>query len=95
MTQKGSRIQEYEKRMIDTKATESRQLLKERFAYPVFLYDAEHVGITATGEQDTCELYPSDALGLPADMTAEETALVQHRRFRKNPESFMLTEAGE
>lgn len=86
-------LRQYEKRMADTKDAEARQLLKERFAYPVFLYDAEHVGITATGEQDTCELYPSDTLGLPAGMTAEETALEQYHRFRQNPEAFMLAEA--
>jgi type I restriction enzyme M protein len=86
-------LRQYEKRMADMKETEARQLLKERFAYPVFLYDAEHVGITATGEQDTCELYESDTLGLPPGMTAEETALGQYRRFRKNPEAFMRAEA--
>lgn len=83
-------LREYEKQMVDTKAREARQLLKERFAYPVFLYDAQHVGITATGEQDTCELYPSGALGLPAEMTAEQTALEQYRRFRSDAEAFIL-----
>jgi len=83
-------LSQYEKRMADTKATEARQLLKQRFAYPVFLYDAEHVGITATGEQDTCELYESETLGLPADITAEGTALEQYRRFRADPQAFIL-----
>ncbi len=83
-------LRQYEERMADTKAAEARQLLKERFAYPVFLYDAEHVGITATGEQDTCELYPSETLGLPPGVTAEETALEQYRRFRTDPRSFIL-----
>jgi len=90
-----SELKQYEKRMADTKAAEARQLLKERFAYPVFLYDAEHVGITATGEADTCELFASDALELPAGMTAEETALVQYRRFLQNPESFLLAPEAE
>ncbi len=34
--------------------------LKERFDYPIFLYEAEKVGITATGEPDANELYPND-----------------------------------
>lgn len=86
-------LRQYEKRMAETKAREARQLLKQRFDYPIFLYDAEHVGITATGEQDTCELYPSDALGLPADIAADATALEQYRRFRQSPDSFLLVEA--
>ena len=41
---------------------EARALLKSRFPYPVFLYEAEHVGITATGETDRVpnELVPGD-----------------------------------
>ncbi len=37
---------------------EARALLKERFDYPVFLYEAEKVGITATGEPDQNESVP-------------------------------------
>ena len=66
---------------------------EERFAYPVFLYDAEHVGITATGEQDTCGLYHSTTLGLPTGILPQDTALEQYRRFGQSPESFMLSEA--
>jgi type I restriction enzyme M protein len=87
-------LRAYEKRMADTKAREARQLLKERFDYPVFLYDAQHVGLTATGEQDVCELYHSDALGLPADMKPEETALEQYRCFCKKPEQFVESNGG-
>ena len=42
--------------MAETIAEETRALLKERFPYPIFLYEAEKVGITATGEQDQNEL---------------------------------------
>lgn len=83
-------LRRYEKQMAEMKAREARQLLKERFAYPVFLYDAEHVGITATGEQDACELYPSEVLGLPAGMTVEQTALEQYRYFRQDAQPFLL-----
>jgi type I restriction enzyme M protein len=41
------------------KEREARQLLKERFDYPVFLYQAERVGISPTGEPDQNELYPN------------------------------------
>lgn len=83
-------LRQYEKRMAQAKAAEARQLLKQRFNYPIFLYDAEHVGITATGEQDTCELFESEALGLPADATPEDTALEQYRRFYADPQAFAL-----
>ena len=86
-------LRQYEKQMAKTKASETRQLLKERFKYPIFLYDAEHVGISATGEQDTCELYPSDALSLPPGMNPEETALEQYRRFQQNAQAFILSNA--
>jgi type I restriction enzyme M protein len=82
-------LRQYERQMADMKAREARWLLKERFAYPVFLYDAEHVGITATGEEETCELYPSDSLNLPVGMTADQTALEQYRRFLKEPSHFI------
>ena len=41
-------------------AQEARGLLKERFDYPIFMYEAEKVGISATGEADQNELYPND-----------------------------------
>jgi type I restriction enzyme M protein len=36
---------------------QSRSLAKSRFDYPIFMYDAKHVGISATGEEDKNELY--------------------------------------
>jgi type I restriction enzyme M protein len=85
---------QYEKQMIETKSRESRQRLKERFDYPIFLYDAQHVGITATGEQDVCELYHGEGLGLPAGMKPEETALAQYKRYRENPAQFIESNKG-
>lgn len=75
--------------MADLKTAEARALLRERFDYPIFLYDAKHIGITATGEPDTCELYSDDTLGLPDGASEEMTALGQYRRFREDPESFL------
>jgi type I restriction enzyme M protein len=54
--------------MADRQAAESRALLKQRFDYPVFLYEAEKVGITATGEEDANELYPNERV--PLDETS-------------------------
>lgn len=84
-------LRRFEKQMTELKAREARELLKHRFNYPIFMYDAEHVGITATGEQDTCELYYSEALGLPEGILAQDTALEQYRRFRQDPTAFMAS----
>ena len=74
--------------MDDTKTRENRALLKGRFDYPIFLYEAEKVGITATGEPDANELYPNDRV--PTGMKPEETCLEVYRRFCKKPGEFAL-----
>jgi type I restriction enzyme M protein len=68
------------------KAREARHLLKERFDYAVFLYQAEKVGITATGELDQNELYPNPSV--PAGL--QETCLEAYQRFRQAPDSFLI-----
>jgi len=82
-------LADYLKHMEETKARESRALLKGRFDYPVFLYEAEKVGITATGELDANELYPN--ANLPDGLKPEETCLELYRRFRKDPKAFALS----
>ena len=77
-------LNEYQRSMAEKIAAESRGLLKERFNYPVFLYEAEHVGITATGEPDVNELQPNERQ--PAG--GVKTCVELYREFRKNPESF-------
>jgi type I restriction enzyme M protein len=67
---------------------EARALMKERFDYSIFLYDAEKVGITATGEEDQNELYPNPN----ARSGIEKTALELYREFCKHPEAFLLPE---
>ena len=74
--------------MVERNEDETRSLLKERFDYPIFLYDAAHVGITATGEQDTNELYPNAAL--PAGLAEKDTCLELYWRFRRNPKAFAI-----
>lgn len=78
---------DYQKRMAEVIATETRALLKERFPYPIFLYQAEKVGITATGEADQNELVPNDRL--PAGLA--KSCLESFQAFRLDPSSFLLT----
>ena len=66
--------------------------MKERFDYPIFLCDAEHVGITATGEPDANELYPNE--NLPPGLAAKDSCLELYWRFRRKPKAF-ATNGGE
>ena len=75
------------KELRETIRQEARALLKERFDYPIFMYEAEKVGITATGEADQNELYPND--NPPPDL--EATCLELYRQFRRDPERFFVT----
>lgn len=85
-------LKSYLARMAEMKQREARALLKQRFDYPIFLYEAERVGITATGEPDANELYPND--NMPPGMTAEQTCLELYRRFVQQPRDFMLATGG-
>lgn len=76
----------YLKAMEEKITTEARALLKERFDYPIFMYEAEKVGITATGEPDQNELFPNP--NQPPD--CEKTCLEWYLEFRQNPESLDL-----
>jgi len=68
------------KEFEDLIAKEARTLLKERFNYPIFMYEAEHVGISSTGEADYNELYPND--NMPPG--CEKTCLEHYREFCNN-----------
>lgn len=68
--------------------SESRMLLKERYEYFIFFYDAEKVGITATGEADKNELYPND--NLPEDI--EYTAIELYEEYKKDITQFIIEE---
>lgn len=82
-------LKEYLKAMEVKQAVEARQLLKERFDYPIFMYEAEKVGISATGDEDLNELYPNP--NQPAD--CEKTCLEWYREFLSDPIAFAA--AGE
>jgi type I restriction enzyme M protein len=77
-------LKDFRKDMDIRKKTESRLLLKERFGYPIFMYEAEKVGISATGEEDQNELYPNP--NQPIDI--EKTCLEWYQEFLENPENF-------
>lgn len=72
---------------------ESRKRLKELFSYLIFMYEAEKVGITATGEDDQNELcrWPRD--NVPADL--ECTCLELYQDFRQDPSSFLLDQGAQ
>jgi type I restriction enzyme M protein len=55
-------LREYISRMEGLKTAESRKLAKSRFPYSIFMYEADHVGISATGEEDANELGPNTNL---------------------------------
>jgi len=79
-------LADFDKQTAETIAKESRALLKERFNYPIFLYEAEKVGISATGEPDLNELYPNDRI--PPGI--EKTCLELYRKFREDPAPFFV-----
>jgi type I restriction enzyme M protein len=82
-------LADFEKLMAETITKETRALLKEMFPYTIFLYEAQKVGITATGEQDQNELVPND--NEPPGIT--KTCLELYQEFRSDPKPFFLTEA--
>ena len=77
-------LKAYVKQMDVKKAVESRQLLKEHFDYPIFMYEAGKVGISATGDEDQNELYPNS--NQPQDI--EKTCVEWYREFCADPRAF-------
>ena len=86
-------LHDYQAEMDEQIERESRALLKERFPYPIFLYEAEHVGITATGDTDRIpnELVPNEYK--PAEV--ELTTLELYGRFKTDPKPFLAAGASE
>ncbi len=72
-------LKQYQRDMEAKIKAEARALLKSRFPYPVFLYEAEHVGITATGETDRVPNEP--VLGECKPEGIKNTALEVYREF--------------
>lgn len=84
-------LKSYLKAMATRQIVEARQLLKERFDYPIFMYEAEKVGITATGEEDQNELYPN--ANQPAD--CDKSCLEWYREFKADPSAFAVAGGAE
>ncbi|WP_456417377.1 N-6 DNA methylase [Thiolapillus sp.] len=84
-------LKDYLKQMETKQIAEARQLLKERFDYPIFMYEAEKVGISATGEEDQNELYPN--INQPSEI--EKTCLEWYREFVTNPAGFVVAGGAE
>ena len=64
---------------------EARKTLRKLARYPVFMYEAEHVGLTATGAQDDNELFPNPRV--PKGI--ESTALEQFQAFLEDAKPFL------
>jgi type I restriction enzyme M protein len=79
-------LRDFQGKMEERIQAESRVLLKERFPYPVFLYEAEKVGISSIGEADQNELYPNPD---QPPGTEGKTCLELYRAFLKNPRAFL------
>jgi len=84
-------LKDYLKAVDVRQSSEARQLLKERFDYPIFMYEAEKVGISATGEDDQNELYPNT--NQPAD--CDKTCLEWYREFLAAPGAFAVSGGAE
>ncbi|WP_207062472.1 N-6 DNA methylase [Motiliproteus sp. SC1-56] len=80
-------LKDYLNAMDAKQVIESRQRLKEHFDYPIFMYEAEKVGITATGEEDQNELYPNT--NQPPE--CDKTCLEWYQEFQANPSAFSVT----
>ncbi len=80
-------LHDFQREIQERIERQARALLKERFPYPVFLYEAEHVGITATGETDRVpnELVPNEFK--PTDV--EQTTIELYRSFKADPKPFL------
>lgn len=78
------KLKDYLAEMETRTVTEARQLLKQRFDYPIFMYEAERVGISATGEEDLNELYPNT--NQPA--ACVKTCLEWYQEFLADPKAF-------
>lgn len=64
--------------------SESRHVLKQRFDYPIFMYEAEKVGITATGTEDDNELFPNPRMPIGL----QKSCLEWYREFEQDSTSF-------
>ena len=79
-------LRRFKREMENRIKIESRALLKERLPYPVFLYGAEKVGVTSTGEANQSELYPNP--DQPPGIEGK-TCLELYHAFIQDPNPFL------
>ncbi len=79
-------LRRFKRDMEDRIKIEARALLKARFQYTIFLYEAEKVGITSTGEAEQNELYPNPN---EPPGTENKTCLEVYWAFSKDPKPFL------
>ena len=84
-------LNDYTKDMDIKKTNESRQVFKEKVDYPIFMYEAEKVGISATGDEEQNELYPNS--NQPPEI--EKTCLEWYREFSADPDNFNVAMSNE
>jgi type I restriction enzyme M protein len=89
-------LRAFERAEAAEQVAETRRRMKKAHDYPVFLYDAQHVGMTATGEPDACELFETGKKDqpLPSGIGPDDTALALYRAFRTDPTPFFLDGSG-
>jgi type I restriction enzyme M protein len=84
-------LKKYLKEVEARQIVGARKLLKERFNYQIFMYEAEKVGISATGEEDKNELYPNP--NQPQNI--EKTCIEWYREFLADPIAFTAAGGAE
>ena len=84
-------LKNFQKQMRQRKISEARRIFKERCDYPIFMYEAEKVGITATGEEDMNELYPNTN----QPQSIEKTCLEWYQEFLADPKAFAKSSLAE
>ncbi len=75
----------YLAKLAVTITEEARNLTRQELDYPFFLYEAERVGITATGDADLNELYPNDTWD---ETTHGPTTLGYYQAFAQDADAF-------
>jgi len=78
-------LADHQRKAQESIAAEAKATLRDRMKYPIFLYEARHVGINAVGEKDQNELWIPDGGSLPTGVG--ETCLEKYRRFKVDPQS--------
>lgn len=79
-------LNDYFKEIECRQISEARQLLKEYIDYPIFMYVADKVGITATGLEDDNELFSNPRF--PPTLTA--STLESYRDFLVNRDKYLI-----